>query len=89
MPTRHHYWFGNAKDYEGVRGVFGQGSNLPASYDDWLKSAARKVAEIEKRGWTVEKVMISAKDFVRFCDGRGIARDLAALSMFATQSARG
>lgn len=89
MPSRHHYWFGNATEYEGVRGLFGPRSNLPAAYDDWPKSAARRVAQIEKRGWTVEKVMVSVKDFVRFCDSRGTARDLAALAMFATQTARG
>jgi hypothetical protein len=88
MPTRHHFWFDNAKEFEGVRAAFGPKPGLPASYDDWLKAAARRLAEIEKRGWTVEKVVISAKDFVRFCDARGINRDLAALSMFAAQRAR-
>jgi hypothetical protein len=87
MPIRHLYWFDNAREYDRVRGVFGPKSDLPAVYDDWLRSAAKRLASIQKRGWTVEKVTITAKEFVRFCDSRCINRNMAALCMFAAQKA--
>ena len=63
--------------------------DFPCPYDDWLRSTAKRIADIENRGWSVEKVNINAKEFVRYCDRKGIASDRSALSIYAAAKARG
>jgi hypothetical protein len=89
MPRRHLYWIESETEFDAIRAVVGTDSNFAKNYAAWAFSATKKVADMESCGWRVEKVPVRAKDFIRYCDCRGVKRDLANLSAFAIAKAHG
>ena len=89
MGRRSHSWFEDAKDYDVVREIVGAHPNYPATYDEWLKLATKQISRMEASGWAVNKVVIKAKEFIRFCDRKGVNRDAATLGLFVVAKAHG
>jgi hypothetical protein len=89
MSRRHLYWIENETDYYAIRAVVGTNSDFAENYAAWLLRATKKIADMERCGWRVEKVPVRPKEFIRYCDRRGVKRDVANLTAFAIAKAHG
>jgi hypothetical protein len=89
MPTRNQCWFGDTKEYDTVRATIGPDPQYPKTYDEWLQLATKRVANLESGGWTINKVVVEPKEFIRFCDSKGLDRGVAALGLFVASKGRG
>ena len=69
--------------YKTLRGL--DGSDLPDTYDEWLKLATKIKLERGRMGFDVREVEINPHEFVSFCSARGIAPHGASLLSFSVE----
>jgi hypothetical protein len=78
-------WY-HKQDYDKLRSLFVDGSNLPDSYDEWLSKAQALFDRMKREGHAVEKVYIDPKTFPGWCAVRGMDLDSKARVRFANES---
>ena len=80
-------WY-RREDYAKVRKIFADGHKLPATFDQWLKRAKRKMEKIQREGHVVVKVYIDPDTFPDWCREQGIRVDANARTIFAGIAAK-
>lgn len=72
MTRRHHYWIETECDYTAMRAIVGNNFEFAGDYAAWTKDVTKKIAKLESCGWSVERVAIGPKEFIRYCDKMGL-----------------
>jgi len=73
-------------DYETLKRLFVDGEKLPATYDQWLKSAERPANQFSRDGQAFQKVYIDPDTFPAWCAARGLDIDANARTQFSAES---
>jgi hypothetical protein len=75
------------RDYEAFSRL--NGSDLPETYDEWLKVHAEMKARSGRAGFIVEERQVDPREFVRYCSPRGLAPNRNSLLIFVQEKAAG
>ena len=63
-------WYQN-KQWQRLRAISADSDGLEDTYDEWLRSAEQKFAELVGSGLRVEKVDIDSERLIAWCNERG------------------
>lgn len=75
------------QDYEAFSRL--NGSDLPETYDEWLKVYTEMRGRGGRAGYIVEERQVDPREFVRFCGPRGLVPNRRSLLMFVQEKAAG
>jgi hypothetical protein len=64
-------------------------SDLPETYDGWLKVHARMKVQGSQTGYILEQRQVDPREFVRYCGPRGLAPNMNSLLIFVREKAAG
>jgi hypothetical protein len=59
-------WY-RREDYDRVRSLMDDGNKLPATFEEWEKTAKSQVAAAAAQGVIIEPVILDPDKFVQFC----------------------
>ena len=76
------FWFECASDYDAVRAVICDEPELPVSYEGWLKTTQKRIADLLASGTCCQKVVVKAEHFDAWCRGSGVEQNLATLGAY-------
>lgn len=80
-------WY-KEEHWEVLKKLFVDADLLPVTYEDWLKRAEEKMAEVKAAGDIVMKVFIDPETFPEWCEQKGLILDAEARSQFAIEVAQ-
>jgi hypothetical protein len=66
-------WY-RREDYDRIRSLMDDGNKLPATFEEWEKTANSQVAEAAAQGAIIEPVILDPDEFIRFCQGENLAK---------------
>jgi hypothetical protein len=64
-------------------------SDLPETYDEWLKVQAKMRDQGSQAGYILEQRQVDPREFVRYCSPRALAPNMNSLLMFVQEKAAG
>jgi hypothetical protein len=64
-------------------------SDLPETYDGWLKVHARMIVQGSQTGYILEQRQVDPREFVRYCSPRGLVPNMNSLLIFVREKAAG
>jgi hypothetical protein len=64
-------------------------SDLPGSYDEWLRLRAKMRSQGGLGGYIVEERPVDPREFVRYCSPRGMAPNVSSLLIFVQEKVAG
>lgn len=64
-------------------------SDLPETYDEWLKIHAKMKVLGSQAGYILEERQVDPREFVRYCSPRGLAPNVNSLLIFVQEKAAG
>jgi hypothetical protein len=64
-------------------------SDLPKTYDEWLKVHAKMKVQRGQAGYIVEECQVDPREFVRYCSPRRLAPNIESLLIFVREKAAG
>jgi hypothetical protein len=78
-----HYipWF-TEQTYSIVKAFILPHLDMPDTYQEWCDMQTKKIAELEAKGDTVEKIEVNPYEFARYCERRQCKYDTAAILSF-------
>jgi hypothetical protein len=69
-------------DYKAFKSLMPNDSNLPDTYNEWLKDQAADHSKMINDGSLVQEIPVDPDEFVRYCRAIGTVTDSAALGAF-------
>lgn len=81
-------WY-RREDFPRLRQVMEDADRLPDTFELWALSAEQVEREVARSGVIVVRAMLDPDAFVAWCAERGVKRDGAARSRFASEFAAG
>ena len=75
------------RDYDAFRRL--NDSDLPETYDKWLKVHAEMKARSGRAGFIIEERQVDLREFVRYCSPRSLPPNMNSLLIFVQQKAAG
>jgi hypothetical protein len=86
MP--HVPWY-RRKDYKHIRSIMDDADQFPETFDEWEKTAKRRLASAAAAGVTIQPVTIDPAEFLAYCKSQNFsARGDRERNMFARASAK-
>jgi hypothetical protein len=86
MP--HVPWY-RRKDYKHIRSIRDDADQFPETFDEWEKTAKRRLASAAAAGVTIQPVTIDPAEFLAYCKSQNFsARGDRERNMFARASAK-
>jgi hypothetical protein len=83
----HHLPLISHRDYDAFRRL--NDSDLPNTYDEWLRVHATMKARGSLSGYIVEERQIDLREFVRYCHPRGLDPNVSSLLIFVREKVAG
>jgi hypothetical protein len=80
-------WY-RSKQWRRVRDISTDGDDLAETYEEWLRFAEEKLAELAADGVRVEKVDIDSEELIGWCNERGREIDRYARSAYTVEKLR-
>jgi hypothetical protein len=80
-------WY-RLKQWQRLRAISTDADNLEDTYEEWLRQAEQKVAELNALGLFVEKVDVDVEQLIAWCNERGLELDGHARSTYVTEILR-
>ena len=86
MP--HVPWY-RRKDYKHIRSIMDDADQFPETFDEWEKTAKRRLASAAAAGVTIQPVILDPGEFLAYCKAKNFsARGDRERNMFARASAK-
>jgi hypothetical protein len=79
-------WY-NRADFHALRSWFTDGDNLPKTYEEWLRTAEMREAQLRADGTQVVRALIEPVAFNSWCANQGMVADSQARSKYASEYA--
>jgi hypothetical protein len=80
-------WY-RRKDYKHIRSIMDDVDQFPETFDEWEKTAKRRLASAAAAGVSIQPVMLDAGEFLAYCKAKNLsARGDHERNMFARASA--
>jgi len=70
-------WY-SRQNYRRILEIMEDADKLPATYDQWLKSAETGERQMKHSGYIVVRAIIDPEEFVAWCRSRGLKADAKA-----------
>lgn len=80
-------WY-RLKQWQRLRAVSIDADDLEDTYEEWLRQAEQKVADLSALGLCVEKVDVDVERLIAWCNERGLELDGRARSAYVTEKLR-
>ena len=80
-------WY-RSKQWQRVRDISTDADDLEDTYDDWLRLAEQKLAELTAAGVRVEKVDVDSEELIVWCNERGLEINGHARSSYTAEKLR-
>src|SRR5258708_22190970 len=80
-------WYRPAQ-WERVRDISSDVDDLEDTYEEWLRLAEQKLAELRAAGLRVEKVDVDSERLILWCNERGLEINAQARSSYAAETLR-
>jgi hypothetical protein len=80
-------WY-RPQQWQRVRDISTDADDLEETYEDWLRLADNKLAELRASGLRVEKVDIDSEQLVLWCNEHGLELNAEARSRYAAEKLR-
>jgi len=80
--TRISVWF-RSEDYEAIRRLIPNETELPPTFEEWREAAQEQIAELSAAGIGVRKAFINPYEFSRWCQASGVDHNMETLRSFA------
>jgi hypothetical protein len=77
-------WY-RLKQWQRLRAISTDADNLEDTYEEWLRQAEQKVAELGALGLCVEKVDVDVEQLIAWCNEHGLELDGRARSTYVTE----
>lgn len=78
-------WYERA-DYPRIRFAMVDREKLPLTFDEWERNAKDMERSLTRRGHTIVRATLNAKDFVAWCSARGLRVDADARMHWANEA---
>ena len=75
------------QDYRRILEIMEDADKLPATYDQWLKSAETGERELKRAGHIVVRAVIEPEEFLAWCRARGLNVDAKARMQWGSEVA--
>src|SRR5262249_12982929 len=86
MP--HVPWY-RRKDYRRIRSIMDDGDEFPKTFDEWERTAKRRLASAAAAGVTIEPVILDPGEFLAYCKAKNFSeRGDRERNIFARASAK-
>ena len=80
-------WY-RRKQWQRVRNISTDADDLENTYEEWLRLAEQKLAELTAAGLRVEKVDLDSEELIVWCNERGLEINGQARSNYAAAKLR-
>jgi len=80
-------WYRPAQ-WQRVRDISTDADDLEDTYEEWLRLAEAKFAELKAGGLRVEKVDVDSERLILWCNERGLEMNAQARSRYAAEALR-
>jgi hypothetical protein len=80
-------WY-RPEQWQRVRNISTDAADLEDTYDEWLRVAEEKLAELKAAGFRVEKVDVHSENLIFWCNEQGLEVNAQARSRYAVEKLR-